>query len=102
MQEALNNVAKHSRAKRATVRLSYTPESVVLEVEDQGVGFGSSGGSGLGMVSMPERASLVNGRLDLENVHSGGARVRLTVPVTGSAASGVTGRVSAPIGKAHV
>ena len=81
MQEALNNVAKHSHSRQATVRLRCTPESVVLEVEDQGIGFGSSTSSGLGMVSMPERASLVNGRLDLENVNSGGARVRLTVPV---------------------
>jgi signal transduction histidine kinase len=81
MQEALNNVAKHAHSKQATVRLRYTPESVVLEVEDRGVGFGSPASPGLGMVSMPERASLVNGRLDLENVNSGGARVRLTVPV---------------------
>ena len=44
MQEALNNIAKHSQSKRAAVRLRYLPESVVLEVEDDGVGFGSSHG----------------------------------------------------------
>ena len=42
MQEALNNVAKHSQSNRAEVRLRYLPEAVVLEVEDHGVGFGSS------------------------------------------------------------
>jgi signal transduction histidine kinase len=82
MQEALNNIAKHSQSNRAAVRLRYLPESVVLEVEDHGVGFGSSHAYGMGLVSMRERAGLVNGMLDLENCSSGGARVRLTVPAT--------------------
>jgi signal transduction histidine kinase len=80
MQEALNNIAKHSQSKRAAVRLRYLPEAVVLEVEDQGVGFASSHAYGMGLVSMRERAGLVNGLLDLENIGSGGALVRLTVP----------------------
>jgi signal transduction histidine kinase len=82
MQEALNNVAKHSQSKRAEVRLRYLPEAVVLEVEDHGVGFGSSHAYGMGLVSMRERAGLVNGLLDLENRSAGGALVRLTVPAT--------------------
>ena len=80
MQEALNNIAKHSQSKQAAVRLRYLPEAVVLEVEDHGIGFGSAHGFGMGLVSMRERADLVNGRLDLENCSSGGALVRLTVP----------------------
>ncbi len=80
MQEALNNIARHSQSKRAEVRLRYLPDTVVLEVEDQGIGFGNSPVHGLGLVSMRERADLVNGRLDLENCSSGGALVRLTVP----------------------
>jgi signal transduction histidine kinase len=82
MQEALNNIAKHSHSDQAAVRLRYLPESVVLEVEDHGVGFGSSHAYGMGLVSMRERAGLVNGLLDLENCSSGGALVRLTVPAT--------------------
>jgi signal transduction histidine kinase len=82
MQEALNNIAKHSQSRQAAVRVRYLPESVVLEVEDHGIGFGNSHAFGMGLVSMRERADLVNGRLDLENVSSGGALVRLTVPAT--------------------
>jgi signal transduction histidine kinase len=82
MQEALNNIARHSHSNRAAVRLRYLPESVVLEVEDRGVGFPSSHAYGMGLVSMRERAGLVNGLLDLENLGSGGALVRLTVPAT--------------------
>jgi signal transduction histidine kinase len=82
MQEALTNVAKHSQAKRAAVRLRYLPGSVVLEVEDEGVGMGDSRGYGLGLVSMRERAGLVNGILKVENGGSGGALVRLTIPAS--------------------
>ena len=82
MQEALNNIARHSQSNRAAVRLRYLPESVVLEVEDRGIGFGTSHAYGMGLVSMRERAGLVNGFLDLENGSSGGALVRLTVPAT--------------------
>jgi two-component system sensor histidine kinase UhpB len=80
LQEALNNVARHSQSKRVAVRLRYLPDSVVLEVEDHGVGFKQQQGQGMGLVSMRERAGLVNGMLDLENSASGGALVRLTVP----------------------
>jgi signal transduction histidine kinase len=80
MQEALNNIAKHSQSSQAAVRLRYLPEAVVLEVEDNGVGFGTSQGRGMGLVSMRERADLVNGRLEFENRSTGGALVRLTVP----------------------
>ncbi len=80
MQEALNNIAKHSGCSRATVRLCYLAESVVLEVEDNGSGFGSSPGRGMGLVSMRERAELLHGRLDVESPGAGGVRVRLTIP----------------------
>ena len=81
LQEALNNVARHSKATRASVRLRYSAECAVLEVEDGGVGFHGAGrGSGMGLVSMRERADLVHGRLELLSGKGGGALVRLTVP----------------------
>ena len=80
IQEALNNVSKHSKSMRAKVRLRYTNSAVELEVEDFGIGFGDETGRGMGLVSMRERAGLVGGRLDLKNSSSGGALVRLTIP----------------------
>jgi signal transduction histidine kinase len=83
VQEALNNVARHSKATRADVRVRYLPEATVLEVEDNGSGFvPGQGKQGLGLISMRERAGLVNGSLDLNNTEAGGALVRLTVPVS--------------------
>jgi signal transduction histidine kinase len=82
LQEALNNVARHSQAARAAVRLRYSPECVVLEVEDRGVGFDDAGQAhGMGLVSMRERAELVHGRLELLSPDGGGLLVRLTVPL---------------------
>jgi signal transduction histidine kinase len=82
LQEALNNVARHSKAARAAVRLRYSAECVVLEVEDGGVGFDSATRTrGMGLVSMRERADLVHGRLELLNPDGGGLLVRLTVPL---------------------
>ena len=81
LQEALNNTARHARCHRATVRLQFLAGSMVLEVEDDGVGFGASQGQGMGLVSMRERAGLLNGRLELENRSKSGALVRLSVPV---------------------
>jgi signal transduction histidine kinase len=81
IQEALNNVAKHSKGARADVRVRYLPAATVLEVEDNGSGFTSPRNAGMGLVSMRERAELVNGRLELDNSETGGALVRLTVPV---------------------
>ncbi len=80
MQEALNNVAKHSKCKRAVVRLQYLPESVVLEVEDEGVGFDASEGKGMGLISMRERAELVNGSLEIDGHGGRGATIRISIP----------------------
>ena len=63
MQEALNNVARHSKSSSAAVRLRFLPDSVVLEVEDRGVGFGNRDRErqGMGLVSMRERAEMIDG-----------------------------------------
>jgi signal transduction histidine kinase len=80
MQEALNNAARHSKSTRASVRLRFLPDAVVLEVEDEGVGFGRRESAGMGLVSMRERAEIVNGRVEFLDRDGGGALVRLTVP----------------------
>jgi signal transduction histidine kinase len=80
VQEALSNIARHSKSKQAAVRLRFLPESLVLEVEDEGVGFRKTGEQGMGLVSMRERADLVNGRVEFLDRTGGGVLVRLTVP----------------------
>jgi signal transduction histidine kinase len=82
LQEALNNVAKHSGAREAAVRLRRQPGQIELEVEDHGSGLDArTSGRGLGLVAMRERAELVGGSLMFGRPTEGGTIVRLRVPL---------------------
>jgi signal transduction histidine kinase len=87
VQEALNNVARHSSSKSAAVRLRFLPAAVVLEVQDEGIGFQERVTQGLGLISMRERAELVNGSIEFAKGEKGGVLVRITVPLASQAAN---------------
>jgi len=82
LQEALNNVARHSGSKGASVKLQFRETDVVLEIEDEGVGFRGTKKHGMGLISMRERVGLVNGRIEFVANERGGALVRVTAPLT--------------------
>lgn len=82
LQEALNNVLRHAKTSEVWVKAEYTPSRLKLTVEDHGVGMhGSPPRSGIGLISMRERAGLLGGMLEFSSPGSGGARVTLTVPL---------------------
>lgn len=82
LQEALSNVARHSGADRAWVRLEFRGDALQLEVEDHGQGLdGRAQRRGLGMVTMRERAGLLGGSLEFLRPSDGGTIVRLRVPL---------------------
>jgi two-component system sensor histidine kinase UhpB len=80
-QEALNNAARHSGAKRVEVLLRRDQDGgVALEVADDGRGFAfDESESGLGIGGMRERALLVGGELTIESRPDAGTTVRLGV-----------------------
>jgi len=81
LQEALNNVARHSGASQARVRLRFEPEALQLEVEDHGKGLANNGSrQGIGLVGMRERAELLSATLEFSKPLEGGTLVRLRVP----------------------
>ena len=83
LQESLSNIARHSGAKAAVVRLRSAGGMLQLEVEDHGKGIGPSHGRrGLGIVAMGERASLVGGTIEFLRPAQGGTLVRMKVPIT--------------------
>ena len=89
MQEALNNVARHSGVTQAWVRLRSKGDMIELDVEDHGKGTTpASDRRGLGIVAMRERAEMLGGSLEFLQPTGGGTLVRLRVPVEGKDAHG--------------
>jgi signal transduction histidine kinase len=84
-QEALTNVAKHSRAEHVDVILERRVDQVVLIVEDDGVGFdpGDAGTTrhGLGLSGMRERASLVGATMQIESASGKGTTILVRMAV---------------------
>jgi signal transduction histidine kinase len=89
IQEALNNVAKHSGATRVAVVLCHTADHVHTIIEDNGRGFDtrvasqSRNGSGhLGLLGIQERLGMVGGSLKLESVLGCGATMIVRIPIS--------------------
>ncbi len=81
LQEALNNVSRHSGARAAWVRLRYLADALELDVEDHGSGFSPDPErKGIGLVAMRERAHLLGGSIEFLRPAQGGTLVRLRVP----------------------
>jgi signal transduction histidine kinase len=82
VQEALNNVVRHSGAKKARVGMKISDNDLRIDIEDHGAGLpGRSTGTGIGLVAMRERAELLGGRVEFLRPAEGGTLVRLIVPL---------------------
>ena len=87
-EEAINNARKHAEAEHIWVRLKSEGKVFVMQVEDDGVGFNvgavdahyAQRGS-LGIVSMRERADLVEGSLKIDSAEGAGTRITISVPL---------------------
>ncbi|HEY1291022.1 MAG TPA: PAS domain S-box protein [Burkholderiales bacterium] len=82
-QEALNNAAKHSSAKRITVGLEESGGELVLSVIDDGKGFDPAAAprGRWGMTTMRERAEAAGGRFSINSVPGNGTTVSAAVPL---------------------
>lgn len=84
-EEALANIAQHSRAGRATVAARHEGEDILIEVRDDGIGLRSGQpveARGYGLVGMAERAELAGCRLEVESAESRGTVIRLRLPAS--------------------
>src|SRR5207248_4247247 len=81
-REALSNVARHSQATRASLRLARRGSKAVLIFEDNGVGFDTSGDpKGFGISNMRARAAGLGGTLDVRSGTGKGTTLRITFPI---------------------
>jgi two-component system NarL family sensor kinase len=91
LQNALENVEKHSRARHVTVRLRQRT-FVQLTINDDGIGFDPEhyatrrkGRGGLGLLSMRERATYVGGDFKIKSVRGAGTKIEVLIPLPPSA-----------------
>jgi signal transduction histidine kinase len=81
VQEALTNVAKHSGATRAEVRLHERNGLVEVVVRDEGAGYSTRDETaGLGLLGMHERVALADGTMAVESEPGAGTLIRVSLP----------------------
>jgi PAS domain S-box-containing protein len=81
-QEGLHNIAKHAGATSVHLTLSSSAENCTLRIEDNGQGFDPSeakGRNALGLISMRERAGLVNGNFTIRSEYGKGTMLEVSV-----------------------
>jgi signal transduction histidine kinase len=84
LQEALQNVVKHSASGHAHVSLSSHADTINLTVTDSGAGFNvheAMRGPGLGLTSMKERLTVMGGELSIHSQPGRGTTIHAIVPV---------------------
>jgi two-component system NarL family sensor kinase len=84
IQEAMNNVARHSGATECTITINTHGTELQLLVQDNGCGLKAERGHGLGLIAMRERAQAQGGTLVIESPPWGGTRVAVTMRVAAS------------------
>jgi signal transduction histidine kinase len=80
LQEGLSHAAERNVASRIRVHLRREDDTIVLEIEDSGVGNGPVGG--IGTISMRERAQIAGGVLSILRTPGKGTRIRAQFPIT--------------------
>jgi signal transduction histidine kinase len=85
LQEAMNNVAKHSRASSVRISLVERENRIELSIEDNGRGFDLSEAkdalAGFGLTSLRERTDLSGGAYSIQSLPGKGTRVQASWPI---------------------
>ena len=78
--EALTNVAKYAQASTATVRVTRTPATLVVEIRDDGIG-GADPTAGTGLLGLADRVAALGGRFQVSSPPAGGTVVTAEMPL---------------------
>lgn len=85
VQEALTNIARHASVSEAEVRILIEGDTLLILVEDKGVGFGPEAvitvKNSVGLSGMGERLRLLGGELRIESSSGSGTRLRAEIPI---------------------
>jgi two-component system, sensor histidine kinase LadS len=86
VQEGLNNILKHSRATEASLAIRRTPETLVLEIRDNGTGMTkttATDSTGMGLPGMQERASMFGAKIFFRQAQPSGTVIQLVYTLLG-------------------
>jgi signal transduction histidine kinase len=84
VQECVTNVVRHARASRVKIRCVCDNGSLILEVDDDGVGYDTTAESskqGWGLYGISARVKLLNGTVSIESARGRGTRVYVKIPL---------------------
>lgn len=87
VQEVLNNIIKHSKAKLITIKLNYKPAIFLMQIIDNGCGFDitplqENSKFGLGIRNMKNRSHLIGAQFEITSTLSVGTTVNISLPFT--------------------
>jgi len=87
VQEVLNNIIKHSKAKLITIKLNYKPGIFFMQITDNGSGFDitplqENSKFGLGIRNMKNRTHLIGARFEITSTLDLGTSVNISLPFT--------------------
>ena len=90
IQEALANITKHAQAQRVNITLSYLPDTLIVDIQDDGHGFDLTAQpinpmehAGYGLRNMRERLESVQGQLTVESAPNEGTTVVAEIRLSG-------------------
>ena len=87
-QEALSNVARHSRANMVWFSLDYGPHELTMTIRDNGVGFGRKPRGGMGLQNMQERIESLGGWFGTSSAPGQGTQVMVRLPLDFTSSTG--------------
>jgi two-component system, NarL family, sensor kinase len=84
IQESLNNILKHAKAKNIELLLNYKPTQLEITIKDNGTGFifdASAERKTAGLTNMQKRAALIGGQCTIVSIPDEGTSVNLYIPI---------------------
>jgi NarL family two-component system sensor histidine kinase YdfH len=85
VREALNNIAKHAKAKKAVVEIIEAHNEININIKDDGIGFDVKLLDKLfghyGMLGMTERVKAIQGKIKIESKRKSGTNINITIPI---------------------
>jgi two-component system sensor histidine kinase DegS len=84
VQESINNISKHAKAKHVTVHLEFKPLKILIKIVDDGIGFAEAElkkGSRFGLMGMRERVKLLDGEIQIISAPNQGTKILIEIPL---------------------